>query len=76
MKKNIGSTDRIARTSIAATLLILYVLNVITGAWGIAAMVFSAVLLLTGAISFCPVYLPLGLNTIRNTPSKKIEKKI
>ena len=63
MKKNMGSADRIIRSLLATTAIILYVTGIITGPLGIGLMVLSGVLLLTSLVSFCPLYTLIGLNT-------------
>ena len=63
MKANMGTTDRIIRLLAAALITALYFTNVISGTLGIIALVFAAVFLLTSAMSFCPLYLPFGINT-------------
>jgi hypothetical protein len=63
MKKNLGNTDRIARIALAVLLTV--------GAWlagfgtigGIVLLVLAVVMLVTSAISFCPLYLPFGFST-------------
>lgn len=64
MKANMGSADRIIRIIIAIVIGILYFTNVITGTLGIILLIVAAVFLLTGLVSTCPAYLPLGLSTI------------
>ena len=63
MKKNMGSTDRIIRLSIATLIAVLYFTNVIEGTLaivlGIAAVIFAA----TSFVNFCPLYSMLGINT-------------
>lgn len=65
MKKNIGSADKVIRLIIALVALILYFSGVNTGIIGIILIVFAVILILTSFIGSCPLYLPLGLNTIR-----------
>jgi len=65
MKKNMGSTDKIIRLLLAAVLGILYFTNTITGALGIVALVVAIVFVLTSFISFCPLYVILGINTCK-----------
>lgn len=63
MKQNIGGTDRIVRIVIAA----LFAL----GAWmagvgsvgGIILLILAAVMLVTSAVGFCPLYAPFGFST-------------
>lgn len=63
MKKNMGTVDKAIRTVIAIAIGILYMTNVITGTLAIVLLAFAAIFLLTSFISFCPVYLPFGINT-------------
>ncbi|MFN8244490.1 MAG: DUF2892 domain-containing protein [Ferruginibacter sp.] len=65
MKKNMGTADRIIRLIVAAVLAILYFTNVVTGTLGIILLVVAAVFVLTSFISFCPLYLPFGINTCK-----------
>lgn len=65
MKKNMGSTDKIIRLLLAAVLGILYFTNTITGTLGIVALVVAIVFVLTSFISFCPLYVILGINTCK-----------
>ncbi|MEY3237631.1 MAG: hypothetical protein RI883_1732 [Bacteroidota bacterium] len=65
MKKNMGSADRIIRLVIAAIIAILFFTNVIPGTVGIVLLVLAGVFVLTSLISFCPLYLPFGLNTCK-----------
>lgn len=67
MKKNMGTIDRIIRVIIAAVIAVLFFTNQITGIPGIVLIVLAAVFLLTSFISFCPLYLPFGLSTNKNT---------
>ena len=57
-----GSADRVIRVMIAAILITLYFTGTITGTVGI---VLSVIFVLTSLISFCPLYLPFGLSTLR-----------
>ncbi|MGB0429121.1 MAG: YgaP family membrane protein [Bacteroidia bacterium] len=63
MKKNMGSTDRIVRLAIAVVLAILYFMNTLTGTLGLILLIVAVVFALTSFVSFCPLYLPLGLST-------------
>jgi hypothetical protein len=65
MKKNMGSADRIIRVIIAAIFIALYFTGKITGTLGIVLIILSLVFVLTSLISFCPLYLPFGLSTLR-----------
>jgi len=63
MKKNMGSADRIIRVAIALVFVALYFGNVVTGTWGIVLLVLAGVFVATSLVSFCPLYIPIGLNT-------------
>lgn len=63
MKKNVGLTDKIIRLLIAATLVVLYFTQILTGTWGIVALVGAAVLAITAFISFCGFYALFGIST-------------
>ena len=63
MKPNMGTFDRIVRLLAAAVIIVLYFMNVISGTLAIVLLVFAGVFILTSVVSFCPLYLPLGLST-------------
>lgn len=60
-----GNTDRIIRSIVAIVFAILYFTNVISGTLGLVLMILAAVFLLTGLISFCPLYAPFGISTCK-----------
>ncbi len=65
MRLNVGTWDRILRVIAGGVLVVLLltgVLNIGTGI-GIAAAIAAAILIVTGAVSFCPAYGLLGLRT-------------
>lgn len=63
MKKNIGTADRIIRFVLAGVLALLWFQHIVTGTWGIVAVVLAAVLVLTSFISFCPLYKLFGISS-------------
>jgi hypothetical protein len=63
MKKNMGTIDITLRLIIAAVVIALYFTQFITGTVGIILLVLAGVFILTSLLSFCPLYLPFGLNT-------------
>jgi len=63
MKKNMGSTDKIIRIIIALVIGVLYFTKVIEGTTALVLGVLAIIFLLTSFISFCPLYLPFGINT-------------
>ncbi|MHA7128953.1 YgaP family membrane protein [Algoriphagus namhaensis] len=65
MKKNMGSTDRGIRLFIAAALVILFFSGQISGLIGTLALVIAGIFVLTSFVSFCPLYVALGLKTTK-----------
>jgi hypothetical protein len=63
MKTNESNLDRIIRAVVGIVLLALYFAGNVTGALGIVFIVVGAVLLLTAATGFCPLYALLKLKT-------------
>jgi hypothetical protein len=63
MKKNMGTIDKVIRILIAIVFVALYFTNIVTGVWGIVLLVLASVFVLTSLVSFCPLYLPFGINT-------------
>lgn len=71
MKKNVGTADRIFRIVAALVLAFLLLNGSITGTVGTVLAIVAILLLGTGLISLCPLYLMLGIST----SGKKEEKK-
>ena len=65
MKKNMGGADRIIRVIIAALMAVPYLTGTVTGTLGLVLLVLAAVFVLTGLISFCPLYWPFGISTAK-----------
>jgi uncharacterized membrane protein len=63
MKKNMGTIDKTIRILVAVVVVILYFTHVISGVLAIVLLALSAIFVVTSLISFCPLYLPLGLST-------------
>ena len=72
MKKNMGSADRIIRVIIAAILVALYFMEVVTGTLGIVLLVVAGIFLITSITSFCGLYTLFG---IRTCPMESKEKQ-
>lgn len=62
MKTNEGTTDRIVRLVLAAVFFLL-AFTVVGGVWVYVAAGLGAVMLLTAAIGFCPLYALFGIST-------------
>lgn len=63
MKTNESGLDRVLRVLGGLALLVLYFTHVVSGALGIVAIVVAAILLVTGAAGFCPLYTLLKIQT-------------
>jgi hypothetical protein len=65
MKKNMGMADKAIRFILAIIVGVLYYTNVINGTLAIVLGLLAVVFILTSFMSFCPLYLPFGINTRR-----------
>ena len=65
MKKNIGLTDKIIRISAAVIIAILDFSNVISGTVALVLGVLAVIFILTSFISFCPLYYPFKISTVK-----------
>lgn len=65
MKKNMGLVDRITRVLIALIVLGLYIGNFISGTSALLFLGLSVIFVITSLLSFCPLYLPFGINTCK-----------
>lgn len=69
MKKNLGAIDKSIRISIAVTIAILYLINVISGTLAIVLGLLAIVFVATSFMNFCPLYAPFGINTYKKQKS-------
>jgi Inner membrane protein YgaP-like, transmembrane domain len=65
MKRNMGTLDKGIRVIIAIAIGLLYYFNIIEGTLAYVLMALAIVFLLTSFVSFCPLYLPFGINTCK-----------
>jgi hypothetical protein len=65
MKKNMGTLDKGIRTLVAALLGYFIYTGAIVGTLSIVLGIVAAVFLLTCFVSFCPLYVPLGMTTCK-----------
>jgi uncharacterized membrane protein HdeD (DUF308 family) len=64
MKKNVGRTDRIIRIVVGIVLVVLGFVVVFPSDWlAWVVVILGAILLITGILGFCPLYLLLKMNT-------------
>ena len=69
MKTNLGLTDRIIRILFAVVVAILFFTNQISGVAAIILGLLAIILLVTGLVSFCPIYAALKLSTAKKSES-------
>ncbi len=65
MKKNMGLVDRILRLSLAVVVAVLFLSKQITGTAAIVLGILAVIWILTSFISFCPLYAPFKISTIK-----------
>lgn len=59
-----GSTDKVIRLVVAAILLIIvFATNLVSGTLSLILIGLAAIFILTSFISFCPLYMPFGIDT-------------
>jgi hypothetical protein len=71
MKKNMGTADRIIRTVAALVLGILLLTGTLQGTLATVLAIVAIIFLVTSAISFCPLYLPLKISTLKKGEGTK-----
>lgn len=65
MKKNMGTIDKSVRIVLALVAVVLFFTHVVSGVLGIVLLVLAGIFVLTSLISFCPLYWPFGISTIK-----------
>lgn len=60
-----GNTDKGIRIIAAIAIALLYYFDIIGGTLAYVLMALAIIFLLTSLVSFCPLYIPLGLNTCK-----------
>jgi hypothetical protein len=63
MKTNESGLDRIIRVALGILLVTLYATGVVGGGFGIILTVLGGILIITGAVGFCPLYSIFKLRT-------------
>lgn len=63
MKTNESGLDRIIRVALGILLVTLYATGVVGGVFGIILTVLGGILIITGAVGFCPLYSIFKLRT-------------
>jgi len=65
MKKNMGNIDKAARILAALIIAILYFTGSIASTTAIILLVVAVIFILTSFVSFCPLYAPFGISTLK-----------
>ncbi len=65
MSKNMGTVDRAIRTALGLGIFVLIMMGAISGTAGVILSIIAAILILTSAIAFCPIYAILNISTRR-----------
>ncbi len=67
MKQNMGKTDRVLRTVLAVIVIVLYFSKQLSGLAAIILGALALIFLATSLFGFCPIYVPLGISSIKKT---------
>jgi hypothetical protein len=66
MRRNMGGIDRAIRAFVLAPAALVWAAAAgWSGAWAVVALVLAAVMLVTAAVGFCPLYALFGIDTRR-----------
>ncbi|MFQ5419199.1 MAG: DUF2892 domain-containing protein [Anaerolineae bacterium] len=65
MQKNMGSVDRIVRIVLALVFAALIFTGTVSGVWAIILGILAVIFVATSFLSFCPLYLPFKLSTLK-----------
>jgi hypothetical protein len=63
MTPNMGTVDRIIRSTLAALIVLLYVTGQISGTAAVVLGIIAIIFFVTSLVSFCPLYVPFRLST-------------
>jgi len=67
MKTNMGILDRIVRIALVALVAVLFFTGQLSTVAAVILGVLAVVFLLTSVVGVCPLYLPLGISTRRQS---------
>jgi len=67
MKQNMGKSDRVLRTVLAVIVIVLYFSKQLSGLAAIILGALALIFLATSLFGFCPLYVPLGISSIKKT---------
>ncbi len=71
MKKNMGKVDRTIRSIIALIFAVLIFTKTVTGILAIVFGIFALIFILTSFVSFCPLYSPFKISTLKEEKTNK-----
>jgi len=63
MKSNMGKTDRLIRTGIAAVIGALILSQVLIGTAALLLGILAVIFILTSIVGICPLYMPFHIST-------------
>ena len=79
MKKNMGMVDKVVRVVVAAVIVVLYFMEIVSGTLGVVLLVLAAVFVVTSLVGFCPLYTLFVMSTNKSeekmTEEKPMEEK-
>lgn len=64
MRVNEGIIDRLVRLALAIAIIVAFLAGNLPGYWALL-LIFSGTLLMSGFTGYCPLYVPLGINTAK-----------
>ncbi|MGB9862303.1 MAG: YgaP family membrane protein [Candidatus Saccharicenans sp.] len=67
MRKNMGALDRTIRTLLALVMAVLVLAKVVHGTLAYILVIITVIFLVTSLLGFCPLYVPLGISTLKKT---------
>ena len=65
MKHNMGKTDRVIRTTVAAGIIYAYISGAMGGPLAVILGLFAVMLIATAVFGYCPPYRWLGIKTCK-----------
>jgi hypothetical protein len=74
-RQNLGTLDRDIRLVLTALFGLIALFAPFGGPWQIIPAILAAVMLVTAAFAFCPLYAIFGLNTLDADTRKTVAKK-
>ncbi len=69
MKANMGTVDKAIRIIVAIIIAGLYFANQISGMAATILLILAGIFIVTSFLSFCPLYLPFGWSTKKESQS-------